>query len=80
MVLKLQRRKLPTSSNNQISYNLITTTVKHSSSCIPFSPQSSQDIHLECWECAKYIVQERIYIDKEQNKTFLCVVLTAIEG
>ena len=31
IVLKLQTRKLPTSSNNQMSYNLIVTTVMHSS-------------------------------------------------
>ena len=31
IVLKLQTRKLPTSSNNQMSYNLIVTTVVHSS-------------------------------------------------
>ena len=46
----------------------------------PFSPQSSQYIHLECWECTQYMVQERIYIEKEQNKTFVCVVLTVLEG
>ena len=54
IALKLQTRKLLTSSNNQMSYNLIVTTAMHSSLMIPFSrppppsPLSSQDIHLEC--------------------------------
>ena len=37
IALKLQTRKLLTSSNNQMSYNLIVTTAMHSSLRIPFS-------------------------------------------
>ena len=37
IALKLQTRKLPTFSNNQMSYNLMVSTAMHSSLSIPFS-------------------------------------------
>ena len=79
IALKLQTRKLPTFSNNQVSYNLIVSTAMHSSLGIPFSRPpppspllSHHNIYLECWECTEYMVKERNCIDKSQIIINLC--------
>ena len=60
-----------------MSYNLIVTTAMHSKSISfsrrpPLPPPSPQDIHLEYWQCAEYMVQERNCIDKSQIIIALC--------